>query len=181
MFGYVTRVGDGDNFRLYHTPGGRLVGWGWLPWRQVPTQGKGLKNMTVHIRLAGVDAPELAHFGQPEQPGAKEALEWLTRYILHRRVRAYIYRKDQYDRAIATVYIRKGLLRRDVGLQMIKRGLATVYEAKKGAEFGMLEERYRKAEFWAKVKRKGLWAGVVQGFETPREYKTRTQKEKAIE
>ena len=47
LFGYVTRVGDGDGFRLYHTPGGRLTGWGWL--RKVPlTEKKGvLKDKTV--------------------------------------------------------------------------------------------------------------------------------------
>ncbi|KAI7138544.1 hypothetical protein KC352_g30181, partial [Hortaea werneckii] len=26
LYGYVTRVGDGDNFHLYHTPGGKLAG-----------------------------------------------------------------------------------------------------------------------------------------------------------
>lgn len=40
---------------------------------------------------------------------------------------------------------------------MIKAGLATVYEAKTGAEFGKLEAKYRKAEQWAKRKRKGMW------------------------
>ena len=30
LYGYVSRVGDGDNFRLFHTPGGRATGWGWL-------------------------------------------------------------------------------------------------------------------------------------------------------
>jgi hypothetical protein len=34
LFGTVTRVGDGDNFHLFHTPGGRLAGWGWL--RKIP-------------------------------------------------------------------------------------------------------------------------------------------------
>ena len=173
LFGFVTRVGDGDNFHLFHTPGGRLTGWGWLPWRQVPKQGKDLKERTIQIRLAGVDAPEMAHFGRPEQPWAKEALEWLTEYLLNRRVRAYVYKRDQYDRAVATVYVRKGLLRRDVGLQMIKKGLATVYEAKTGAEFGALEEVYRKAEWWAKARRKGMWAGKRRDLETPRDYKTR--------
>lgn len=28
--GRVVSVGDGDNFRLYHTPGGIFAGWGWL-------------------------------------------------------------------------------------------------------------------------------------------------------
>ena len=47
IFGEVTSVGDGDNFRLYHTPGGRLTGWGWLPWKKVPTSRKDLKDKTV--------------------------------------------------------------------------------------------------------------------------------------
>ena len=47
LVGRVTSVGDGDNFRVFHTPGGRLAGWGWLPWRRIPTEKKELKNKTV--------------------------------------------------------------------------------------------------------------------------------------
>lgn len=174
IFGRVTAVGDGDNFRLYHTPGGRLTGWGWLPWRRVPSDKKALKNQTIHVRLAGIDAPELPHFGRPEQPYAQEAHKWLIDYLGTRRVRAYVYKQDQYSRVVATVYIWKGLFRRDVGLQMLKNGMATVYEANTGAEFGTFEDKYRKAERWAKTKRKGLWAGSSKpGFETPGEYKKR--------
>ena len=90
-------------------------------------------------------------------------------------MRAYIYKRDQYDRAVATVYVRKWLLRRDVGLQMLRMGLATVYDAKSGAEFGMLEDKYRKAERWAKLKRKGMWGGKKKDYESPRDYKTRMQ------
>ena len=60
-----------------------------------------------------------------------------------------------------------------MGLQMLNRGLATVYEAKSGAEFGDLEDKYRKAESWAKKRRKGIWALSKKGFESPREYKNR--------
>ena len=49
MFGTVTSVGDGDNFRLFHTPGGRLAGWGWFPGRRVPTEKSELKNNTVRL------------------------------------------------------------------------------------------------------------------------------------
>ena len=45
VFGKVTSVGDGDNFRIYHTPGGWLAGWGWI--RPVPVDKKLLKNNTV--------------------------------------------------------------------------------------------------------------------------------------
>ena len=57
---------------------------------------------------------------------------------------------------------------------MLRAGMATVYEAKSGAEFGEgLEPKYRNAEWWAKKKRKGMWAGKKSDFESPREYKTR--------
>ena len=46
LLGRVTSVGDGDGFRLFHTPGGRPAGWGWLPWRRIP-QGRKLKDQTV--------------------------------------------------------------------------------------------------------------------------------------
>ncbi|PGH16045.1 hypothetical protein AJ79_02025 [Helicocarpus griseus UAMH5409] len=163
LLGRVTSVGDGDNFRMYHTPGGRLAGWGWL--RQVPTSKRELKDRTIHIRLAGIDAPELAHFGRPAQPFAADAHAWLTTDLLHRRVRAHVYRQDQYGRVIATVYVRRlpfFWIRRDVGLQMLREGLATVYEAKSGVEFGSegAERRYREAEAGARRRGRGLWRGV---------------------
>lgn len=48
VFGIVTRVGDGDNFHLFHTPGGRLAGWGWMPGRKIPEKGSNLKGKTVY-------------------------------------------------------------------------------------------------------------------------------------
>ncbi|KAF2084003.1 P34-Arc-domain-containing protein [Saccharata proteae CBS 121410] len=183
VFGQVTRVGDADNFHLFHTPGGRLAGWGWMPGRRVPEEKKELRARTIHIRIAGVDAPELAHFGRPEQPFAEEAFQFLTEYIHNRRVRAYIYRRDQYDRVVASVFIRRWLVRKDVGLEMLKRGLATVYEAKSGSEFGVWEEKYREAEAQAKRAKVGMWRepGLLERVlgekkrvaESPRDYKTR--------
>lgn len=51
LFGTVTRVGDADNFHFYHTPGGRLTGWGWFPGRKVPTKKADLKGNTVRIAI----------------------------------------------------------------------------------------------------------------------------------
>lgn len=53
--GHVTSVGDADNFRMVHTP---------MPWplsklQRIPTDKKKLKNNTIHVRIAGVDAPEV--------------------------------------------------------------------------------------------------------------------------
>jgi hypothetical protein len=98
-------------------------------------------------------------------------------------VRAYIYRRDQYERVVGTVFVRKWGIKRDVGLEMLKRGLATVYEAKYGSEFGEFEKTYRDAEMEAKRRKVGMWAqaGVLErlmggggtAFESPREYKKR--------
>ncbi|ODH53593.1 hypothetical protein GX48_00011 [Paracoccidioides brasiliensis] len=179
LFGRVTSVGDGDNFRMYHTPGGRLAGWEWLPFRRVPRVKKELKDRTIHIRLAGIDAPELPHFGRPAQPYSHAAHTWLTNYLLNKRVRAFPYRQDQYGRVVATVYVRRFpwiFLRRDVGLQMLRAGMATVYEAKSGVEFGGegKESKYRRAEEMAKRRGRGLWKGWKgAGWESPREYKNR--------
>jgi endonuclease YncB( thermonuclease family) len=94
-------------------------------------------------------------------------------------VRAKIYKRDQYDRIVATVFVRRFLFRRDVGLEMLKKGLATTYEAKSGAEFGGLEEKYKAAEARAKAKKRGIWGGKPQYFESPREYKTRMNLEES--
>ncbi|KAK4498638.1 hypothetical protein PRZ48_009148 [Zasmidium cellare] len=180
LYGYVTRVGDGDNFHFFHTPGGKWTGWGWM---RAVGKGKELKGKTWHVRLAGIDAPEMAHFGRPEQPFGKEALEWLKGSVLHKYVRVRPWRRDQYDRVVCTVYKRKWLVgKTDVGLEMIKRGLATVYEAKFGSEFGGKKEVYKQAEEEAKRRKIGMWQkpgllgklmGKKESSETPREYKTR--------
>ena len=118
--------------------------------------------------------------------------------ILNRRVRAYIYRRDQYDRVVATLYVRTPPFffpRKDVSLEMLKRGLATTYEGKLGAEFGgaKLEQLYKETEAEARRQGKGMWSiekprlskgffnnalgrkdGPVRGVvETPMEYKKR--------
>lgn len=185
IYGYVTRVGDGDNFHLFHTPGGRLMGWGWLPGRKVQRlKSKELKNRTVHVRIAGVDAPEAAHFGRPSQPYSQEALDWLKGTVLHQYVRAYPYSRDQYERVVSSVFKRKWVFfKSDVGLNMIKQGMATVYEAKFGSEFGGQEAKYRAAESKAKQKGIGMWqsgiwdrlTGKAKAPETPREYKKRME------
>lgn len=54
LFGTVTRVGDADNFHLFHTPGGRIAGWGWLPGRKIPEKKTDLKRNTVKPILLSI-------------------------------------------------------------------------------------------------------------------------------
>ena len=61
LLGRVTSVGDGDNFHLYHTPGGRLAGWDWL--RHVPTKKADIKGKTVCRTLRVIFCTEFEWVG----------------------------------------------------------------------------------------------------------------------
>ena len=168
IHGFVTSVGDGDNLRLYHTPGGLFLGLG--IWRFPPKKTKD----TIHIRIAGVDAPECAHFGHPAQPFANEALAWLKGFAENRYVNVKLWRRDRYNRIVGSVKIRTWTGSKDVGLEMVKAGFATVYTAA-GAEYGGLEKKLIRSENTAKMLRRGIWAPSKYKFESPAEYKRRCQ------
>ncbi|ODQ77351.1 hypothetical protein BABINDRAFT_163609 [Babjeviella inositovora NRRL Y-12698] len=169
LFGKVTSVGDGDNFRFYHTPGGFLTGWGWLR-ATPPINKRGYGKETLSVRLCGVDAPERAHWGNPAQPFSEEALIWLRSYLMGRRVRIKPLSIDQYQRVVAKCWVLRYTGWKDVSAEMIKNGIGVVYEGKTSAEFDGQEERYKRLEAMAKKRRRGLW-GVNGALQTPGEYK----------
>lgn len=168
LYGKVTRVGDGDNFRFFHTPGGALLGWGWL--RHVPTTRSELKDQTMMIRLCGVDAPERSHFGKPAQPFSEEALTWLRLYVDGRNVTITPFSIDQYKRVVARAQVWQWTGRKDVSAEMLRNGLGVVYEASYGAEFGSNESWYRRLEEQAKRRKRGLW-NLGSKLVTPGQYK----------
>ncbi|KAF9813659.1 hypothetical protein IEO21_05430 [Rhodonia placenta] len=173
--GYVTSVGDADNFRLYHMPG---LGWRWpLKFRLVPPR-KDLREQTIHIRLAGVDAPEAAHFGNPAQPFAEESLSWLKGQIEGQTVYCQLIRKDQYGRIVSQVHLKPRVLPgflvagRNLSLEMLRAGWAETYE-QAGAEYG----RWGSAEFLrlqaeAQAARRGIWKYGLD-LESAADYKRR--------
>lgn len=168
LYGKVTRVGDGDNFRFYHTPGGMLLGWGWL--RKVPETRSELKDETLMIRLCGVDAPERSHWGKPAQPFSEEALQWLRKYVMGRYVTITPYSIDQYKRVVARAQVWKWTGRKDVSAEMIRTGMGIVYESKVGAEFGDNESWYRNLQSRAKLLRRGVWS-LGKKMTTPGQFK----------
>ncbi|KAH3672699.1 hypothetical protein WICMUC_004105 [Wickerhamomyces mucosus] len=170
LYGKVVSVGDGDNFHLFHTPGGLFTGWNWLRYPPQVNQ-RGLKGKTLHIRLCGVDAPERSHFGKPAQPYSEEALSWLKSYILGKFVRVKPLSLDRYGRVVCKVTkYSMGVIPRNVSLEMIKRGIGVVYESKSDAEFDGDEKKFKTQEKVARKSKKGLWK---QGNKliTPGEYK----------
>lgn len=144
--GKVVAVGDSDNFRLYHTPG---FGWGWI--RSIPKTRKELQNQTISIRVAGVDAPEGAHFGMPAQPYSVEAKKFLTDMVLNKKVQVQLLSRDQYSRVVAMAYVRRPpfFLKKNVSVEMVKAGLASIYVAK-GAQYAGMLGQLQKYEARAK-------------------------------
>ncbi|KDQ10885.1 hypothetical protein BOTBODRAFT_115148 [Botryobasidium botryosum FD-172 SS1] len=130
--GVVTNVRDPDNFRLYHTP------WPYSFW-PIPLNTKDRLGKTIHVRIAGADAPELGRFGKPPQAYAKEAQEWLKSQILDKVVFCTFHRVDHYDRVVATVYYRPTTdspAVRNLSLEMVRHGWARVY-TQHGAVYGV--------------------------------------------
>ncbi|KAK5822807.1 hypothetical protein F5H01DRAFT_411030 [Linnemannia elongata] len=156
--GRVTSVGDSDNFRFYHTPGGIWAGWGWL--RHVPSGTKALKDQTLHIRLAGVDAPEGAHFGMPAQPFSAESLAWLRKELLGKNVTVQPYAKDRYERVVSMAWY-PGFLpflpKKNVSKELLKVGYGQIYR-QAGSQYGGLLKEFEKIENKAKKNKIGIWS-----------------------
>lgn len=191
--GIVTSVGDADNFRLYHTPG---FGWrGPFKFRHVPPITKrGLKGKTIHIRMAGMDAPEGGHFGRPVQPYYTESLAWLKENIEGRRIKCELLQRDQYERVVALPLLPRTfrpwrhcrrwwtpqgssssgtVTTRNLPLEMIRAGWGVVY-SQKGAVYGSgwEKETYLAAQAEAQNARRGMWQHGTD-IELPSDYKKR--------
>lgn len=144
----------------------------------MPTTSKGLKDQTIHIRLAGVDAPEAAHFGRPAQPFSEQALVWLKLQVEGQTVYCQLLRRDQYGRIVSVPFLKPRILPgflakgKCVSIEMLRAGWAMVYE-QAGAEYGdRTKEEMLAIQHQAQKARLGMWKNGTAG-ETPAEYKRR--------
>lgn len=170
--GWVSRVGDGDGLRVFHTPAIRI------PFMAKQAAKRSRAGDTISIRLAGVDAPECAHFGLPGQAFGNEARRWLSEYMLGRRVRIVVHSVDQYGRALGSAFSPRGpfswiarLGERNVSVELARAGYATVYEGS-NAQFGNARRKIERAVAAAQRGRRGMWS-AKGALETPAEFKRR--------
>jgi len=168
--GIVTSVGDSDNFHVYHIPRPS-----WIRSLFVPQTAKALRGNTIHIRMAGIDAPELSHFGKPAQEYGPKAQEWLKSTIYNKIVWCQMHKRDQYQRIVASVYYRPRLLsirRTNLSLEMLRAGWAITYDQSGGVYGREGKEKYMEVEAKAQTKRQGMWRHGTD-LESPAEYKKR--------
>lgn len=103
------------------------------------------------IRLANIDAPEIAHPRMPAQPYGYEAKAFLAEQIRGKRVQVYVSDRDQYGREIGDIRLDG----QDIDLLMVQHGLAWAYRQYLPADQA---DTYLAAEEAAKSNRLGLWA-----------------------
>ncbi len=108
-----------------------------------------------HIRLIGIDTPEIGHHGKPSQPFAVAARKALIRLLdAHGNRVALAYGRehfDKYHRVLAHVYVDG---RRSVEARLLTRGLAVLLVVPPNVGHAAC---YAAAERAARDRRRGIW------------------------
>ncbi len=118
-------------------------------------------NLTLMVRLVGIDAPETGHGKIPGQPFSQKSKRLLKKLVAGKKVTLKSYGIGPYNRQLAEVFTKGG----NVNLKLLKAGLAEVYRGKtaKGIDLA----RYRQAEAAAKRSYKGIWS-LGYRYQSPR-------------
>ena len=125
----VVRVYDGDTFKA---PG---------------------YDIEIKVRLVGIDTPETnKRKHKPGQPFGDKAKKFLAAMVLNKSVDIKGYGLGPYNRILAVVYVDG----KNVNLELIKYGLAEVYQGKPPRGFDL--SPYLTAEAQAKSQRRGMWS-----------------------
>jgi endonuclease YncB( thermonuclease family) len=132
-------------------------------------------NVTVRVRIAGIDAPERS------QPYAQKSTSALEALLTAGPLRLEPIKRDRFDRWLANVYVNDI----DVGLAMVNQGWAWYFRRYKEDLQTFQQIRYELAEQTARQKRLGLWAGLDAAAtnpalapEPPWQFRERQRKEK---
>lgn len=135
----------GDELRVTHVSDGDTL------------RGLDAAGRTVQVRLLGIDAPELAHDGQPAACGASDARDSLRRLVLQQDVtlssdpRAD--RTDRYGRRLAYLEV-AGV---DAGLHQVTAGYAAAWYPRAEPRPAR-QDTYQEAQRTAQQGRMGAWA-----------------------
>ncbi|XP_023732064.1 staphylococcal-like nuclease CAN1 [Lactuca sativa] len=113
-------------------------------YRMIDNQNNEILARKYRIRLRGIDAPESA------MPYGKEAKEELSKMVLGKCLKVYIFDEDRYGRCVGDIYC-NGVFVQEM---MLKKGLVWHYTA---------YDKRPELEKWekdARAKRVGLWASA---------------------
>lgn len=126
-------------------------------------------NVTLKIRLIGIDAPEVANRKNKEnQAYGKESKEYINNLIKGKSVTLKNYATDQYGRNLSEIFFNK----ENVNLKMIEFGMAEVYKGKNDKNLNL--ETYQEAEKKAKKNKIGIWS--LSNYQSPKDYRNSHKK-----
>jgi micrococcal nuclease len=111
---------------------------------------------TEHVRLRGIDAPELAHDDRPADYWSSQATESLRQRVDHRDVILQIdgtETRDRFGRILAFVYVADSDC---VNMDLVRDG--QVYADRRFTSF--MRSQLEQAETEARKKGRGLWKDV---------------------
>jgi endonuclease YncB( thermonuclease family) len=116
------------------------------------TDGDSIRVLTANqysfrVRVAWIDAPELG------QAFGRRAKQLMSALVFGKDVELHPHGVDRYGRTVAMVFVDG----RDVGLELIKAGLAWAYEYYLPRASPGIQAQYSAAETAARVSRTGLW------------------------
>lgn len=139
----------------------------------------------MSIRIYAVDCPEIRkrRSDPPSQPFGEEAKEYSSSMVLGEKVKITLLRKDQYGRAVAKVEHGRRfvppLAKRDLSMDLLKEGLATVYTGG-GAEYDGSYEDFLETQRLAKKRRRGVWS-LGEEMVSPAEFKRQMKQLKQVQ
>jgi len=165
--GKVVTVTDGDTLRFLHVP--TIFHSTRIP------KGDKMSLVALPIRLNTIDAPETAKFGKPGQAFGIEAKETLHSLTLNKTIRIRLLRKDQFGRAVAEVRTGIWPFYRYMDEQMLRYGMAEVYQGG-GAVYGSRGKKaYLGMEETARSNKLGMWS--LEERESAADFKARMKAE----
>lgn len=125
-----------------------------------------------------MDCPEInkRKNDPPSQPFGDEAKEYVSKLVLGKKVKVTLLSKDRYGRALGKVETKRKFVvlgRTDLSLQLIRRGLATLYTGG-GAQYSNNLDILQSKEAEAKKEKRGIWS-LGNDMITPAEFKRRSR------
>jgi micrococcal nuclease len=164
----VVKVTDGDTFRVRHVTGNE---------KTAPRYDGALKGNTIAVRLAAVDAPETAKFGEAGQPLGEAAKVFVEERVAGKRVTVKLLSRDRYGRVVALVKYRDNAwlpnflcTKKDISEQLLLHGMAAVYR-QGGAQYDGPITRWNELEKQAIRYKRGIWMNGEQNADLPSAYK----------
>jgi len=122
-------------------------------------------DIQIKVRLVGIDAPETGRKKHdPGQPYSQKSKEYLSDLVLNKVVDIQGDGLDRYGRVLAVI----ALDGKDINLEMVKAGLAEVYQGKPPKGFDLTP--YLKAEQEAREAKRGMWS-IEDKYLSPKDWR----------